>query len=292
MSDLTGFINEGAGTIKDAVKNAAGDFVKTSANELLDRAEGGSSGVLNKALKHIRGSKQDSGLSEASGISGSGGGSSFMAEEQTDLTGHGSGSANRQHKDMFGEAITGKALLDLSNKMGEIGASVGIPQVPGEGLITKFGNYYKHIKGTGMINSASSFIENNLNNAEEFKTNAVDAVSDAASNIPSSVGPVSSGDLTFAHYEDGAMSELNEALRIGRGYGIDFNLDGGVDRVELAISKAGSQIIKEMRVLQPRLRDIARKRIKPESVGNKESQVNLVQQGYANYTKDFEMFSV
>ena len=231
---------------------------------------------MRETIKQRLDEQESAGVIESSGVgsvndSGAGGGSSYISEERRNLTGFGSGSGTLYNAEILGTPTTNKNMNKLRNDLGGIAANMGLTQIPGEGIVARVGRI-KDSVDQGLFNTVSK-IENVMNNDEEFK--------EEASQIPSYVGGV----------QDAGGSASVDVQDAG-GYGIDFNLDGGIDRVELAISKAGSNIIKQMRVLQPRLRDIARKRIKPESVGNQENQVNLVQQGYGNYTKDFEMFSV
>ena len=84
---------------------------------------------------------------------------------------------------------------------------------------------------------------------------------------------------------------------------VDLNGDGKIDRVELAVSKTGKAITNEIKLLHPLLAKahrhpnflrtkIEQKKIQEESPHNRNTQVNLVQQGEANFMKDFNQFNV
>ena len=83
---------------------------------------------------------------------------------------------------------------------------------------------------------------------------------------------------------------------------LDFNGDGRIDRVELAVSKNGNAT-NDIRLIHPLLAKahrhpnflrskIEQKKIGKETPYNKNTQVNLVQQGEANFMKDFNQFNV
>ena len=85
--------------------------------------------------------------------------------------------------------------------------------------------------------------------------------------------------------------------------GADLNGDGNIDKVELAVSKTGQAITNEIRLLHPLIAkgnrhpnflrtQIEQKRVEKESHGKRGTQVNLVQQGEANFMKDFNQFNV
>ena len=85
--------------------------------------------------------------------------------------------------------------------------------------------------------------------------------------------------------------------------GADLNGDGKIDKVELAVSKTGQAITNEIKLLHPLLAKahrhpnflrtkIEQKKIQKESPHNRNTQVNLVQQGEANFMKDFNQFNV
>lgn len=86
---------------------------------------------------------------------------------------------------------------------------------------------------------------------------------------------------------------------------LDFNGDGRIDRVELAVSKNGNATDKmsDIRLIHPLLAKahrhpnflrtkIEQKKIQKETPYDKTTQVNLVQQGEANFMKDFNQFNV
>lgn len=85
--------------------------------------------------------------------------------------------------------------------------------------------------------------------------------------------------------------------------GIDLNGDGKIDKVELAVSKTGNALTNDIKLLHPLLAKahrhpnflrtkIEQKKIQKESPHNRNTQVNLVQQGEANFMKDFNQFNV
>ena len=83
----------------------------------------------------------------------------------------------------------------------------------------------------------------------------------------------------------------------------DLDNDGDIDKVDLALSQSGNQIVEEIRRLHPLIakaqrdpnfmvRRIERQEISNEDTTTPENQVNLVQQGIAGYIEDINMFSV
>ena len=83
----------------------------------------------------------------------------------------------------------------------------------------------------------------------------------------------------------------------------DLDGDGDVDNADLAISQSGGALVNELRLLHPLIakahrdpkfmqRTIKRRVIDNETTHNQMDQVNLVQQGIANYVEDVNMFEV
>jgi hypothetical protein len=98
------------------------------------------------------------------------------------------------------------------------------------------------------------------------------------------------------------MTRIENGLREGMRRQHDLNNDGVIDRIELAVSKAGEDLNEQIRLLHPLIaqshrnpnfmnRTIKRTKIKKESRKMRGDQKDLVLQGIAGYNKDTNLFN-